>query len=76
MHPVNRKTGLVKGRLNDVLVGEWSWEIINCLLKVLKNDFCEVDEAIYQGVERPYEHIFCILCSEKSVSDEVACCFK
>jgi hypothetical protein len=27
----------------------------------LKNDFGEVDEAIFQGAERPWEHIFCIL---------------
>jgi hypothetical protein len=44
----------------------------NCLLDVLKNGFGEVDEAIYQGVESPYELIFCILCIEKSVSDEFA----
>jgi hypothetical protein len=27
----------------------------------LKNDFCEGDEAIYQGVRRPREIIICIL---------------
>jgi hypothetical protein len=24
----------------------------------LKNVFCEIDEAMFHGVERPYEHIF------------------
>jgi hypothetical protein len=24
----------------------------------LKNDFGEIDEAMFNGVERPYEHIF------------------
>jgi hypothetical protein len=37
-----------------------AWELIICLLDVLKNDFGEVDEAMFQGVERPYEHMFCI----------------
>jgi hypothetical protein len=32
-----------------------------CLLDVLENDFGEVDEAEFNGVERAYERIFCIL---------------
>jgi hypothetical protein len=40
--------------------------VIICLLDVLKNDFGEVDEAKFQGVERPYDLIFCILGIEKS----------
>jgi hypothetical protein len=32
----------------------------------------EVDEAMFQGVERPCELIFCILRIEKSYLDEVA----
>jgi hypothetical protein len=39
---------------------------------VLKNDFGEVDEAVFQGDEMPYEFIFCILNIEKSDLDEVA----
>jgi hypothetical protein len=31
---------------------------IICLLDVLINDFGEVDEAMFQGVERPCENIF------------------
>jgi hypothetical protein len=38
----------------------------------LKNDFGEVDEAKFQGVERPCEFIFCIQSIEKSDSHEVA----
>jgi hypothetical protein len=41
-------------------------------MDVLKNDFGEVEEAMIQGVERPYENIFCILGIEKSDMDEVA----
>jgi hypothetical protein len=41
-------------------------------LDVLKNDFGEVDEAIFQGIERPNELIFSILGIEKSDLDEVA----
>jgi hypothetical protein len=43
-----------------------------CLLDVLKNEFGEVDEAMFQGVERPCEPIFCIQGIEKSYLDEVA----
>jgi hypothetical protein len=35
-------------------------ELITCLLQVLRN-FVEVDEAMFQSVERPYELIFSIL---------------
>jgi hypothetical protein len=35
--------------------------LIICLLEVLENDFGNVDEAMFQSVERPNEHIFCIL---------------
>jgi hypothetical protein len=41
-------------------------------MNVLKCDFGEVVEAMFQGVERPYEQIFCMLSIEKSDSDEVA----
>jgi hypothetical protein len=33
---------------------------------------CEIDEAMFQGVERSCELIFCILGIEKSDLDEVA----
>jgi hypothetical protein len=39
---------------------ELPWQLINCLLGVLKNDIGEVDEAMFQGVYRPCELIFCI----------------
>jgi hypothetical protein len=38
----------------------------------LKNDFGEIDEAMFGGVERTYEFIFCILSIEKSDLDKVA----
>jgi hypothetical protein len=38
----------------------------------LKKDFGEVDEAMFQGVKMPCEHIFCMLGIEKSDLDEVA----
>jgi hypothetical protein len=47
-------------------VDEWTWELIICLLDVLENDFCEVDEAKFQGAERPNERIGCILSIEES----------
>jgi hypothetical protein len=36
-------------------------ELIICLLDVLKNDFRDVNEAMFQGVERPCERILCII---------------
>jgi hypothetical protein len=38
----------------------------------LKFDFDEVDEAMFQGVERSCELIFCIVGIQKSDLDEVA----
>jgi hypothetical protein len=42
------------------------------LLDNLKNDFAEVDEAMFQSAERKCELIFCILGFEKIDFDEVA----
>jgi hypothetical protein len=53
-------------------VGEWTSQLIICSLEVLKNDFDEVHEVMFQGVERPYELIFCILGFEKNELDEIA----
>jgi hypothetical protein len=39
---------------------------------VLKFDFAKVNGAMLQGVERPSEHIFCILGIQKSDMEEVA----
>jgi hypothetical protein len=43
-----------------------------CLLDVFKNDFGEVDEAIFHSVERPCEFIFYILVIENRYLDEAA----
>jgi hypothetical protein len=43
-----------------------------CLLNFLKCDFSEVDEAMFQGVEKPGELILCILGSKKSDLDKFA----
>jgi hypothetical protein len=40
-------------------------------MDVLKNDFVEVDEVTFQGVEKACEHFICILGIEKSDLDEV-----
>jgi hypothetical protein len=29
------------------LVGVWPWELIICLIDILKNDYGEVDEAMF-----------------------------
>jgi hypothetical protein len=41
----------------------------------IKNDFGEVDEAIFQGVQMPCEIIFCILGIEINEMDKVALYF-
>jgi hypothetical protein len=41
-------------------------------LDVLKNDFVEVDEAMFHSVERQSENIFCFVGIKKSSLDEVA----
>jgi hypothetical protein len=43
-----------------------NWNIIICLLDLLKNDFGEVDEAMIECDERPYELISCNHSIEKS----------
>jgi hypothetical protein len=46
--------------------------IHNLLTVRIKNDFAKFYEALYQGVERPYELIFCFLRIKKIVLDEDA----
>jgi hypothetical protein len=50
-------------------LGEWSSQIIFCLLDDLYNDFGAVDEAMFQGFNKL---TFSILGIEKSDLDEVA----
>jgi hypothetical protein len=38
----------------------------------LTDDFGEVLETMFQGGERPYELIFCVLINEKNNFDDVA----
>jgi hypothetical protein len=42
-------------------VGEWPWEIIICLLDVVKCNFGEVHESMVQMFEKHWELIFCLL---------------
>jgi hypothetical protein len=51
---------------------EWPWELIICLLKVLKFDFGDVEEAMFHYVERQFERIFYNLGIKKSDLYEVA----
>jgi hypothetical protein len=46
-------------------VGEWPCGLIICLLDVLKCDFGEVDEAMFQGVERYGENFVFIMDIQK-----------
>jgi hypothetical protein len=72
MLPGHRNDQLGRSRLSDVLKGEWPRELVICLQDILKNDFGKVDEVIFQGVERPYDLIFCILGIGKIDLDEFA----
>jgi hypothetical protein len=64
VHP-KKEIGRIRGS------DEWRLEIM-CLLYILECDFDEVEEAMLQGVERPCELIFCILCIQRKDMDVVA----
>jgi hypothetical protein len=72
MHPAHRKKGLGRSYLSDVLSKRMALRTRIWLLDVLKIDFGEVDESTFQGFERPYEVIFCILSLEKCDLNEIA----
>jgi hypothetical protein len=48
------------------------WELIICLLNVLKINFGDVDVAIFHHVKKQFEWIFYILGIHKNDLDEVA----
>jgi hypothetical protein len=64
LYPGYLKKRLWQARLSDVLTRR-TGQLIICLLKVLKNYVGEIDEAMFQGVERPHEYIFWNLSIEK-----------
>jgi hypothetical protein len=47
-----------------IICGNGPYELIIWLLHVLKNDIIEVQEVMFQGVEKPCKLIFCILSNE------------
>jgi hypothetical protein len=61
LHPGHPKRVLDEVAEVKFGVGEWPREFIICLLDVLKCEFGDVDEAMFQGVESPCEQIFCLL---------------
>jgi hypothetical protein len=58
------------GLISGIRVGEWPWGLY--LLDVLKNDFVEFDEEMFQWVERPCQPILYILSIEIIDLDKVA----
>jgi hypothetical protein len=70
LHTGLRKKRLVRSRLSDVLCRRLDLRNYNLLLERLKNDFCTVDELIFQT---PCKLIFCILSIEKSDIDVLIC---
>jgi hypothetical protein len=72
-HPAHRKKWLGRIRLNRLMI----LRTRNLPSGCFKNDFGEVDKAMFQGVERPCEFIFCILGTEKATStNSFKWCFK
>jgi hypothetical protein len=65
LFPGNRIMLLGLSRLNDVLKRRMARELKLCLLDVLIDDFDEVHETLFQGVEGPCVSIFCISGFEK-----------
>jgi hypothetical protein len=68
--------GYQKKRLGIISLSDVFWRMAlrthNLPSGRIKNDFREVDEAMLQGFERPYELILCILDIEKSNLHNVA----
>jgi hypothetical protein len=48
-------------------VHEWPWELIICLLNVLKCNFVDVDEAVFHDDEGPIERNFYIFGIKKAI---------
>jgi hypothetical protein len=61
-----------RSRLSYVLSRRMILSTHNLSSERLKNDFGEVDEEIFQGVELPCEFMFCISGFLKSDFDEVS----
>jgi hypothetical protein len=72
LHLGIQKKRLWWSRLSDVLCRRLALRTHILHLDVLKSDFREVDEAMFQGVERQYELIFFILNIEKRDLEEVS----
>jgi hypothetical protein len=68
--PEHLKKRVGRSRLKGVSSGRMGLRNNNLPLNVLKNDFGEIDETIFKGVERICEIIFCILDIEQSDMDE------
>jgi hypothetical protein len=69
--PGNRKMRLGRNLLGDVLSRRMALITHNLHSGRLKNDFGEVEEAMFQSVERTSEVILCILSFEKMKVEEV-----
>jgi hypothetical protein len=62
---------------SDVLNRQIALRTHNLLLDIFKYVFGEVDETMFQGVERPCDNIFCILLIEKATwTKTLKWCFK
>jgi hypothetical protein len=69
LHPGNLKKRLGRICLIDVLSRRLALRTHNLTSGHLKNEFGEVDEEMFQGVERPCELIFYVLGIERSELD-------
>jgi hypothetical protein len=72
MLPEHRKKRIERSRLNDVLSRRIDLAVHNLRSERLKNDIGEVDEAKFQGFERPCALIFFILVIERNDLDQFA----
>jgi hypothetical protein len=72
LHPWHPKKETGRSRGSDFHLGKWSCELIIGLLDVLIIQFSDVDEAMFQVVERQCELIFYVLGIQKSEVELVA----
>jgi hypothetical protein len=66
------KSDFKRNHLSDVLIRRMTLRNHNLHSGRLKNDFVEVDETMFQGVERPCDIVFCILGIKNTDLDEDA----
>jgi hypothetical protein len=77
LHPEHRKKRLLRSRLSDFLSRRMALRTHNLPSRRLKERVCWSRWAMFKGVERTFEIIFCIPCIKKATwAKSLKWCFK